>query len=363
MDRFRVGLIGTSFARNVQAVAFGRHPGFELVAIAGSDTTKTARIAAELGIAGAHGDWRAMLERERLDLVSIATPVDLHHPMMLAALAGGAHVLCEKPTALHRHQAAEMRDAARAAGRVAAINHEFRFQPARRTALDLVRRGAIGTPRRGAILGRYPIWPRPESRGMTWLSDRARGGGILGALGSHHTDCLRRFFGEPETALASVRVSQPRRGPAPGQAEGRATADDACTVHSTFASGATALLDLDAAAFERWERFEVAGTEGALRWEEDGDQLWRVAAGREPEAVEIPEAFRLERREGEPRLVAPFEILIGRLDRAMRGEAPMSPDFGDAVAVQCALDAARESSESGARVRVERLPASAAARV
>ena len=89
----------------------------------------------------------------RPDLVSMVTPVDLHHPMMLAALEGGAHVLCEKPTALHRFQAAEMRDRAAALGRVAAINHEFRFFPARRLALRLVREGAIGTPRRGEILG------------------------------------------------------------------------------------------------------------------------------------------------------------------------------------------------------------------
>ena len=39
---------------------------------------------------------------------------------------------------------------------------------------------------------------------MTWLSERRRGGGILGALGSHHTDCLRLFFGEPRAALASL---------------------------------------------------------------------------------------------------------------------------------------------------------------
>lgn len=352
MRRFRVGLIGTSFGRTVQAVAFGRHPGFELAAIAGRDAEKTRRIAAELGVTP-FADWREMLEREPLDLVSVVSPVDLHHPMTMAAIERGAHVLCEKPTALHRFQAAAMRDAAEARGLVAAINHEFRFQPARRAALDLVRRGAIGTPRRGEILGRYALWPRPESRAMTWLSDRRRGGGILGALGSHHTDCLRLFFGEPASALAAVRVGQPLRG-APGTpGAGVATADDACSVHYEFEGGATALVDLDAAAYDRWERYEIRGEEGALRWEEDGDRLWRVRPGCEPEAVEIPAAFRLERRAGEPRLVAPFEVLIGRLHAALLGTAPMSPDFGDAVAVQCALDAARASSEAGTRVRVD----------
>src|SRR5262249_35095313 len=246
MQRYRLAIVGTGFGSTVQAPVFQRHPGFELMAIAGAQEEKTRRIAAELGVAGAFADWRPMLEETRPDLVSIVAPPDLHHPMMLAAVEHGCHVLCEKPTALHRFQAAEMRDAARRAQRVAAMNHEFRYFPARTHALGLVRRGDIGVPRRGEIIGRHPIWWRPETRPWSWLSDARRGGGILGALGSHHTDCFRLFFGEPVAAWASVRVDQPRRA-LPGESGERlATADDGCTVHYAFAGGATALLDLSA---------------------------------------------------------------------------------------------------------------------
>lgn len=354
MHRYRVALFGTSFARTVQVPGFQRHPGFELVAIAGSQLDKTRRIAGELGIPGAYDDWRQLLEREKPDLVSIVTPVDLHHRMFLAAVAAGAHVHCEKPTAMNRWQAFEMRDAALAAGRVAGINHEFRFLPARAHALALVRAGAIGRPRRGEILGRYPLWHSPASRGMTWLSDAARGGGILGALGSHHTDCLRTFFGEPRTVLASVRVDQPRRGPtADGGAAGIATADDAATVHYEFGDGATALIDLSAHAPYRWERYEVHGEEATLRWDDAGETLWRLAPGAEPEVLDIPAALRLERAEGEPMLVAPFRVMVERLYRAIEAGETLSPSFAaDAVPVQCALDACRASSAAGARVQV-----------
>ena len=363
MTRLRVVILGTGFGRTVQAVAFGRHAGFELAGIAGSRLEKTRQIAADLGIPIASDDWRALLAEVRPEVVSVATPAYLHHPMMLAALEGGAHVLCEKPTALHRHQAAEMRDRAAALERVAAINHEFRLLPARRLALERVKAGAIGAPRRGEILGRYSIWTRPESRGMTWLADRARGGGILGALGSHHTDCLRLFFGEPRRALATVRVGQPKRGPAPGAAEsGIATADDSCTVQYEFADGATALVDLDATAPYRWERFEIHGSESSLRWDEGGKRLWQVTAGREPEEIEIPERLRLASREGEPALVAPFEMMIERLHRAITAGERMEPDFDEAVAVQSALDAARLSSDAGRWVSVE-IPAPAAVEV
>ena len=349
MERIRVAILGTSFGRLVQAVGFQRHPGFELVAIAGRDPEKTRKIAGELGIPAAYGDWRELLRRESPGLVSVVTPVFLHHEMFLGAVASGAHVLCEKPTAMNRWQAIAMRDAALAAGKVAGINHEFRFYPARMHAVELVRRGAIGRPRRGEILGRYPIWARPDSRPMSWLADAARGGGILGALGSHHTDCLRTFFGEPSTALASVRVDQPLRG------ADTATADDACTVHYEFESGATAIVDLCASTPYRWERFEIHGDEGSLRWDETGYRLWRIDVGKAPEEVAIPPALALSPRDGEPALVAPFGVLVDRLHRAIASGEALAPSFAaDAVPVQCALDACRASSAAGARVAVDR---------
>jgi predicted dehydrogenase len=349
MQRIRVAILGTSFGRLVQAVGFQRHPGFELVAIAGRDPEKAKQIAGELGIHAAYGDWRELLRRESPDLVSVATPVYLHHEMFMGAVAAGAHVLCEKPTAINRWQAIAMRDAALASGRVAGINHEFRFYPARMHAVDLVRRGVIGRPRRGEILGRYPIWARADSRPMSWLADAARGGGILGALGSHHTDCLRTFCGEPLTALASVRVDQPRRG------ADTATADDGCTIHYEFSGGATAIVDLCATTPYRWERFEIHGEEGSLRWDDTGYRLWRIDVGKAPEELPIPPELALSPRDGEPGLVAPFGVLVDRLHRAIANGEALSPNFADdAVAVQCALDACRASSAAGARVAVDR---------
>jgi predicted dehydrogenase len=355
MSRYRVALFGTSFARHVHAPGFQQHPGFELVALAGSDAARTRQVADDLGVAGAYADWRELLAREKPDVVAIATPVVLHHPMMLAALEAGCHVLCEKPTAMHRFQAFEMREAARRAGKVAGINHEFRFLPARAAALEIARAGGIGRPRRGEILGRYPLWARPESRGMTWLSDAQKGGGILGALGSHHTDCLRTFFGETRGVLATVRVDQPRRGPVtPGGEAGIATADDACTLQYDFDGGATALVDLSACAPYRWERFEIHGEDASLRWDESGWTLWRLAVGKEPEEVAIPERLLLPRTAGEPALLAPFRVMVERLHAAIDRGVPLEPSFErDAVAVQAALDAARASSTGGTRVVVE----------
>jgi predicted dehydrogenase len=147
-----------------------------------------------------------------------------------------------------------------------------------------------------------------------------------------------------------VRVEQPWRGE--GAEAARATADDAFTMQLEFASG-TGIVDVNASVPYRWERFEIHGDEGTLRWDELGEHLWRVAPGRDPEEVAIPGALRLARAEGEPHLLAPFRVLLGRLRAAIREGAPMTPNFDDAVLVQSVLDAARASSDAMARVAVQ----------
>jgi predicted dehydrogenase len=91
----KIGIIGASFARDAYLPAIAHVPGAEVVAIA-SGRIESARTCAErFSVPHAYDDWQAMLSRHELDLVCIATPTKLHAPQTLAALARGAHVLCE----------------------------------------------------------------------------------------------------------------------------------------------------------------------------------------------------------------------------------------------------------------------------
>jgi predicted dehydrogenase len=114
-------------------------------------------------------------------------------------------------------------------------------------------------------------------------------------------------------------------------------------------------VDLSATTPYRWERFEIHGEEGSLRWDDAGYRLWRIDVGKAPEELPIPPELALSPRDGEPTLVAPFGVLVDRLHRAIANGEALSPNFADdAVAVQCALDACRASSAAGARVAVDR---------
>ena len=188
MSPIRVGIIGTGFGAAVQLPGFQCVDGVEVVAVVSGRLDRARAVAAEHGVPHAFTDYREMLRAVPLDLVSVTAPPYLHYEMTLAAFAAGAHVLCEKPLAMNTQQAKEMFAAAERAGRVHAVDHEFRYVPARATVKRLIDEGAVGDPYFVRIADL--VASRPE-RYYGWWFDRARGGGLLQAIGAHYVDALR----------------------------------------------------------------------------------------------------------------------------------------------------------------------------
>ena len=79
IDNVRVGLIGAGFVTDIHAHGFAHHVrNAEVVAVASRTQEKADRFAAERNIPSAYGDYRALLERPDIDLVTVAIPNDLH---------------------------------------------------------------------------------------------------------------------------------------------------------------------------------------------------------------------------------------------------------------------------------------------
>lgn len=97
--RRRVGIVGCGWVGGMQMErGFRPLPDlFEVVACCDLDAARTAEFAERYGIARACPDLQALLTEPGLDVVSVCTPPSLHHPMIMAALAAGKHVVCEKP--------------------------------------------------------------------------------------------------------------------------------------------------------------------------------------------------------------------------------------------------------------------------
>jgi predicted dehydrogenase len=275
-----VGMVGYAFMGRAHSLAwhavtrvFDVPARPRLAAICGRDKAATERAADRLGWASAETDWRALIERDDVDLIDISAPGDMHAPIAIAALQAGKHVLCEKPLANTLAEAQAMKEAADAAypgGARAMVGFNYRRVPALALARKLVEQGRIG-PLRHVRAVYLQDWLADPEAPMTWRMQAERAGsGALGDLGAHIVDLARYLTADEITdvsALATTFVGE--RPFADGSGTGTVTVDDAVVFTAKLASGALASFEATryAAGHKNGLRIELNGSAGSLAFD------------------------------------------------------------------------------------------------
>lgn len=70
-----------------------------------------------------------LLADDRIDLVTVATPNDVHKEIVIAAMAAGKNVISEKPVALSREELEEMIAASEKYGKLFTVHQNRRWDP------------------------------------------------------------------------------------------------------------------------------------------------------------------------------------------------------------------------------------------
>ncbi|MXQ57089.1 Gfo/Idh/MocA family oxidoreductase [Streptomyces sp. SID8376] len=255
----------------------------EMAVICGRDADAVRTAAGRHGWAEAETDWRALVERDDIDLVDICTPGDSHAEIALAALAAGKHVLCEKPLANTVAEAEAMARAAQEArdrGQAAMVGFNYRRVPATALARRMVEEGRIGTLRhvRVAYLQDWLVDPQFP---LTWRLRREQAGsGSLGDLGAHIVDLAQYLAGEPLAGVSALTETFVRERPLPtapssglaavsAAGTGPVTVDDAAVFTGRFTSGALASFEATRYATGRKNalRIELNGERGSLAFD------------------------------------------------------------------------------------------------
>jgi len=239
-----------------------------------------ARAAAEaLGFARSTGDWRRLVEDPAVEAVVIASPQSTHRDIALAALARGKPVLCEKPMGANLAESREMTRAAEASATVAMAGFNYVRTPATRFARQLIEEGRLGSL----------TWLRAEhtedfcsdpGTPASWRTE-GRANGTLGDLAPHILNATAALAG-PIAALCADVDTVHRSRPAPdGRGIRAVTNDDQAHFLCRYESGLMGHVHVSRVATGRkmGYAYEIAGTRGALRFDqEDQNALWLYTA-------------------------------------------------------------------------------------
>jgi predicted dehydrogenase len=209
-------------------------PGVKFVAVCDVDESHRKKAAGEVGKdCRTYGDFREMLEKEKLDAVTIGTVDHWHALTSIAAMKHGCDVYCEKPLSLTIEEGKAMVKAARKYDRVFQTGSQQRSDARYRLACELVRNGRIGKVHTvEARIGDNPIGgPFPEAavpEGLDWnfwkgptpdvpyVKERCHyefrwwydySGGKMTDWGAHHNDIAQWGLGMDGSGPVSVTAT------------------------------------------------------------------------------------------------------------------------------------------------------------
>jgi predicted dehydrogenase len=210
--RVGIGIIGAGFVGPHHLDAVRRLGFVDIVAVAGSSEESGRRKAKQLGALKGYGSYEQLIADPEVEVVHVATPNDLHYPVISAALARGKHVISDKPLAATAAQASQLAEQAKRADVVTAVTFNYRGNPLVQQARHAIARGDIGKP---TFLHGYYLqdWLLKDTD-YSWRLDPEKGGGssALGDIGSHWCDLAQHMTGLRIThVLGDITTVIPKR--------------------------------------------------------------------------------------------------------------------------------------------------------
>ena len=292
-QRIKLGMVGGgkgAFIGAVHRIASRIDDRYELVAGAfSSNPEKSLASGKELGISPDRNykDYLEMASKEsertdKIDAVAIVTPNHMHHPIAMAFIEKGFHIICDKPLAMNLKECEELVKATKEKDIIFALTHNYTGYPMIRNAKAMCEQGDLGNIR--VIQAEYAqdwltedIENKPESGGnkqAAWRTDPAQsgGGGCIGDIGTHAFN-LVRFI----TSLQPQQLSAELTSFVSGR-----QLDDNAQISIRFNGGAKGSIwsSQVAPGNENHLMIRIYGEKGGLEWcQEDPNYLYFTKYG------------------------------------------------------------------------------------
>lgn len=208
----RAGIVGCGVVSTQHLRHLCRMKGIEVVGVCDIDEVQARRVAAQYGISSVYTDLSRMIDERRAESIHVLTPPQTHRDLSIQAMAGGCHVLVEKPMAVNAAEAQEMIAASHAYGVSLGVCHNLRFQPVVLKAKEWVDQERIGKLVSVGVDYTHDVGSFIATRWKRWLCDLP--GLVFHELSPHVVYLLLEFFPALEV-VSAVTKSRDDHGEAP----------------------------------------------------------------------------------------------------------------------------------------------------
>jgi len=199
-----LGLIGCGSFGRFCLDAFSTMPQVRPAAVADTREEVVAEFARDFAVAG-HTSADALIARDDVHIVHVATPPSSHHEWVRKAVAAGKHVLCEKPLALTAARGREVLSAAEAAGVCVSVNFVLRYNRVTEAVGAVIESGVLGEVLSARLTNCAKDTPLGPDH---WFWLREVSGGIFIEHGVHFFDLYAHWLGPGEVIAAHAEVRE-----------------------------------------------------------------------------------------------------------------------------------------------------------
>lgn len=329
-------------------------------------------------------DWKEILDRDDIDVVSIATPTINHKEIAIAAIKKGKHVFCEKPLSMNAKESKEMLEAAEKAGVVHMLGHNYRRCPAVALAHKMIAEGKLGKIYHVRAVYLQDWIMDPEFPANWKLNKDIAGSGPHGDLNAHIVDLARYMTGDEIDEVVGMKDTFIKKRPKPVVAKELntslssngsdavemvdVTVEDACAFLARFKKGALGTFEATrfAGGRKNFNKIEINGEKGTIVFEfEDMNRLlyWNAEEPQETQGfktIMVTEACHpyIEAWWPPGHIIGYENTFVNEFAdffKAIKEKTEVQPNFYDGWKGNQVLDAVMKSTETGTWQKVDKM--------
>ena len=359
MDKLNIAIAGTGFGASVHLPALIYSDNLNVSSFFHHKESKKEDIENKYGLK-CYCNWDELISNNNIDGIIIATPPESRFELAKEALKFKKHLLLEKPVAITSEEIKVLQSIALKENLSVCVDFEYRVVPHFLQAKDIIDQNKLGDIFLIKLDWIMSSRSNPQ-REWNWYSLSEKGGGVIGALGTHAFDILHWFFGDVKNVSAQISTSIAKRPKANRMLD--VTSEDICLANMEIENyfGASFPCQVSLSSVSRngsGFSLEIYGSEGSLFLKSDnqkdyvhGFRLLYSDKENKLSNVNPKDEFNFKKTWADGR-IAPVKAIHSLWAESIINETPVVPGLSEGLLSQKVSEAIKQSASSGFRTQM-----------